>query len=112
MVRSFYNQSGQRLRGVVTTNGRNDEVLVWTSPNTLSVSGVRLQPLNSEEIRPTRTGETTTHRLLAPYGVDILLADRWVQDGITYEVEGDAQDQLSPTGVADHAEILLRRTVG
>lgn len=112
MVRSFYNQTGARLRGVVTTDDRNDEVLDWTTPDSLTVTGVRLQPLKSDEIRPTRTGETTTHRLLAPLGTDVLLADRWLQDGITYEVEGDATGQTSPTGVAEHAEILLRRTRG
>lgn len=112
MTRSFYTQSGQRLRGVATTNSRNDSVLSWSNPSSLTISGVRLQPISVEEIRETRTGEVVTHRLLCPVGSDILRADRWVQDGITYDVDGDGRTYLSPSGAAQHMEVHLRRVVG
>lgn len=112
MTRSFYNQTGARLRATTSTNARNDVVLSWASPSSLTISGVRLQPLKSEEIRPGFTGEIVTHRLLAPYQSDILYRDRWVQGGVTYEVDGSPEQHNSPTGAAQHDEVYLRRVVG
>ena len=112
MVRSFYSQSGVRQRATTSVNARNDTTLSWTAPSESTITGVRLQPMKVEEFRPGRTGEIVTHRLLAPLGSDILRADRWVQSGVTYEVDGDGLDQTSPTGVAQHMEIHLRRVVG
>jgi hypothetical protein len=112
MSRSFYNQSGVRQRATTSTNSRNDVVLSWANPSTLTITGVRLQPLKSEEIRPGFTGEIITHRLLAPYQSDIAYRDRWVQDGVTYEVDGSPEQHNSPTGAAQHDEVYLRRVVG
>ena len=107
-MRSFYTQSGVRQRATTSTDARNDTVLSWSAPSELAISGVRLQPLKSDEIRPGFSGEIVTHRLLADFRVDILFRDRWVQDGVTYEVDGSPRQQHSPTGVASHAEIFLR----
>lgn len=112
MSRSFYIQSGVRQRATTSTNARNDEVLSWANPATVTISNVRLQPLKAEEIRPGRTGQVVTHRLLAPYGSDILHADRWVQGGVTYEVDGDGLNHNSPSRVASHMEARLRRVDG
>lgn len=112
MVRSFYTESGVRQRGVSSTDARNNTVLSWAAPTTATISGVRLQPLAADEIRPGRTGQIITHRLLAPTGSDILAADRWVQGGVTYEVEGDGLNQPSPSGVAAHMQVFLRQVKG
>lgn len=112
MTRSFYTQSGQRLRATTVTNARNDDVLSWANPSSVTISNVRLQPISVEEIRETRTGEVVTHRLLCPVGSDILRNDRWVQSGVTYEVDGDGLTFTSPSGAAEHMEVRLRRVLG
>jgi len=118
MVRSFYTESGVRQRATTSTDARNNTVLSWSNPSTLTITGVRLQPIGergsraSSEIRPGFTGQIISHLLLAPPGSDILADDRWVQDGITYEVDGDGLNQPSPSGVASHMRVYLKQVKG
>jgi hypothetical protein len=112
MVRSFYTESGVRQRATTSTDARNNTVLSWSAPATSTITGVRLQPLKAEEIRPGRTGQLITHRLLAPTGSDILADDRWVQGGVTFEVDGDGLNQSSPSGSAAHMQVFLRQVKG
>ena len=111
-MRSFYTQSGVRLRALRVTDDRNDVVLDWTTSTSLAVTGVRLQPLDADEIRPGRTGEVLTHRLLTGFGVDILADDRWVQDGQTFDVDASPRRQHSPNDLAAHGEVFLRQVNG
>lgn len=112
MTRSFYTQSGTRLRATTSVDARNDTVQDWTTPGSLAITSVRLQPLRAEEIRPGFTGEVVTHRLLAASTADILFGDRWQQDGVTWDVDGSPAIQNSPAGTAAHLEVLLRRVSG
>lgn len=112
MVRSFYTESGVRQRATTSTDARNNTALSWSNPTTSTITGVRLQPLGADEIRAGFTGQIITHRLLAPTGSDILAADRWVQGGVTFEVDGDGLNQSSPSGVAAHMQIFLRQVKG
>lgn len=113
MTRSFYTDTVVRQRATTEDDGHGNLEPVWTSPATSSITGCRVQPLSSEEVLEHRTlGSEVTFRLLAPRDADVLPGDRVVFDAVTYEVEGAARRHRSPSGVANHAEILLRRFDG
>lgn len=112
MTRSFYTDTVVRQRATTVDDGHGNLVEDWTAPNELSIPGCRVQPLSSEEILLHReAGLEVTRRLLAPFGSDVLASDR-VVFGDTYEVGGEPSGFRSPSGVAAHDEILLRRFDG
>jgi hypothetical protein len=110
--RTFYTETVTRQRATTTTNARNDSELTWTNPSTLEITGCRLQPLSSDEVIENRWESDVRFRLLAPSGSDISYLDRIVANAVTYEVWGAPLTHKSPTGVAAHDEILLRRVTG
>lgn len=113
MTRTFYTDIIVRQRATTVDDGHGNLEPVWTSPSELSITGCRVQPLSSQEILEHRTaGSQVTFRLLAPRTADVLPEDRVVFESVTYEVDGAARRHRSPTGVANHAEILLRRFDG
>lgn len=112
MVRSFYNQTVTRLRASLAADGHGNMAPDWTSPASVSITGCRLQPLSSEEIMENRFESDVRFRLLAPYGSDVTFLDRVTVGSTTYEVAGAPLSHNSPSGAAQHDEILLRLVSG
>lgn len=114
MVRSFYNQTVTRLRPATADDGHGNTAIDWSlaPASSLSITGCRLQPLSSDEVMENRFESDVRFRLLAPYGSDVAFRDRVTVAATTYEVAGAPLSHNSPTGVAQHDEILLRLVTG
>lgn len=113
MVRSFYNQTVTRLRAQTADDGHGNTVPDWSlTPSSVSITGCRLQPLSSDEVMENRFESDVRFRLLAPYGSDVAFLDRVTVGAATYEVAGAPLSHNSPSGAAQHDEILLRRVTG
>lgn len=112
MTRSFYQDTVSRQRATLEDDGYGNLTENWTTPDVLAITGCRVQPLSSKEVLEYRqAGLEVTKRLLAPLGADIRHMDRIVF-GETYTVANDPAGYRSPSGVAAHAEVLLRRFDG
>jgi len=114
MVRSFYTDTVTRLRATVVTDDRNNSAPDWSVAvaSSLVITGCRVQPVSSEEFMENRSGSRVDYRLLTPPGSDITFLDRVTFSGLTFEVVGDPRAHRSPSGVASHDEVLLRRMTG
>jgi hypothetical protein len=113
MVRSFYNQSVTRSRAQTADDGHGNAAPDWTlTPSTTTITGCRLQPLSADEIMENRFESDVRFRLLAPYGSDVTFLDRVTVAATVYEVAGAPLSHNSPSGAAQHDEILLRRVTG
>lgn len=111
---SFKNQTVERLRAT-WVDDRGDKVQDWANPNSLTIEGCRVQPMQADEVFFTGSNEGGTPRdavvtrwkLLGPKDADIAEHDRIVHAGKTYEVEGSVLRQPSPTGALDHTVAYL-----
>jgi len=111
MVRSFYDETWTRQRAPLADDGRGNMAPNWAGTlSTASIVGCRLQPLSSDELMENRFQSDVRNRLLAPYGSDVNYLDRMVSpSAVVWEVAEPPQSHPSPTGVARHDEIMLRR---
>jgi len=111
-VRTFYTDTVTRQRASLVDDGYGNLTPSWVAPATSSIAGCRWQPVSSEEVLGNRDGSEIVARLLAPSDADIASRDRVVFGGVTFEVDGEPLRHRSPSGVAAHAEVLLRRFDG
>lgn len=100
--------TGTLQRATVSTDAYNNEVLTYTD----------LASIRSWLQQDTRTEPHTDGRdplvqtmLLVTNEEDIRGRDRYVQDGITYEVEGPPEKVYTPSGF-HHSEATLRVVTG
>lgn len=110
MTVSFMNQSGFRVRPTYIEE-RGDQIADWTNPELTPITGVRLQPEAGQELLVRRDGWIAAAVLYAPLGHGITVHDRYRQNGVDYDVL-DVRDWISPSGLAAHSEIKLRRVEG
>lgn len=111
---SFARKTVTRLRATTVVE-RGDEVLVWTSPSSLTIEGCVFQPIPSEEIlrdRTVRDARIFRWRLYTPPDSDVTELDRVRVDGEDYEVDGFVQKWTGPTGSLAHNELVLKRVEG
>jgi hypothetical protein len=110
-MRSFYNETWVRQRAPIADDGHGNLSPNWDgSLDAVSVVGCRLQPLTADELMENRFESDVRNRLLAPYLSDVTYLDRMVgPDARVWEVAEAPASHNSPTGVAQHDEILLRR---
>lgn len=113
MTRSFYTDTVTRRRAPLADDGHGNEAPDWDGEiGTATITGCRVQPIDAEEVMANRFESHTTHRLLAPLGSDVTFLDEIVYSGVTYEVTGNPRSHRSPSGVAAHDEIGLKRVTG
>ena len=83
----------------------------WADPVPFEVYAIA--PLASQEPGDDRTAVTTGISLLAPQGAVVDPHDRFVVDGVEYDVEGDVADYTrGPFGFAAGLVVNLTRTEG
>jgi len=111
-VRSFYTDTVTRLRAPLLDDGYGNKYRDWPNAASVAVTSCRWQPLSSDEVLASRNGVELVARLLAPRDADIVPDDRVTFGGVTFEVDGEPLRHRSPSGVAAHAEVLLRRFDG
>ena len=105
-----------RLRAPLVTDRYGVSVRNWSAAAVLTISGVQVQPVSSEE--PTDIGRAqvvTHHKLFSPKGVDldVVASDRVRWNGVDYYVDGEIARWRDPqTGDIHHVEVLMRRVVG
>lgn len=111
MVRSFYDETWTRQRAPLADDGHGNSAPNWAGTlSTSSIVGCRLQPLEADELMENRFESDVHNRLLAPYQSDVTYLDRMVSPtSVVWEVAEPPQSFNSPTGVARHDEIMLRR---
>ena len=100
-----------RLRGVLTTNGYDDQVIDWTNPAAASISGCSVQPAAGQEIQLDRDAIVSRWTLYAPLTADIQSTDRIRHNGQDYEIDGSVQDWPDMFGLG-HRQCFLRKAVG
>lgn len=83
----------------------------WADPEDFAVYGIA--PLASSEPEPGRMEVVSGISLLAPAGASVDSRDRFVVDGVEYDVAGDLADySRGPFGFAAGLVINLTRTEG
>lgn len=114
MSRTFYDETWTRQRAPIADDGHGNSAPDWTGTlTTATISGCRLQPISADELMENRFESDVRNRLLAPYQSDVTYLDRMVgPNGWVWEVAEAPQSFNSPTGVARHDEIVLRRVLG
>jgi hypothetical protein len=69
----------------------------WEFPAELDIPGCAFNPgVSSEPLQNARNAVITRPEVYAPPGADVLAGDRLVVRGVTYEVQGNPQDWISP----------------
>lgn len=114
MVRSFYNETWTRQRAPLADDGHGNSAPNWAGVLvTASITGCRLQPITADELMENRFESDVKFRLLAPYGSAVTHLDRMLSpSSVVYEVAGTPLSYNSPSGAAQHDEIMLRRVSG
>lgn len=83
----------------------------WTSPATVTITDVSVQPFAEAENAVDREYTATRMRLYAPSTTDIRAADRVVWRGATYEVDGEPQ-RWYDGGQLDYVLAVIKRMAG
>jgi hypothetical protein len=104
---SIADQSVIRLRGVAGQDDYGNDILDWSAPDELTISGCSVQPAPAAEYTDTREEVLTRWQLWAPVNADITHTDRIQSDGVTYIVDGSVQ-MWTQLGLA-HRTCLLRQ---
>jgi hypothetical protein len=111
-----YGETVIRQRGAVVTDPYSGEAtgVDWDDPDEHEVPGCAFNPgRSSEPLQDARNAVTSQPEVYAPAGVDIVAGDRLVVRGLTFEVDGDPADWISPfTGWAPGLVVALKRTEG
>lgn len=113
-MRSFYDETWTRQRAPLASDAHGNLAPNWAGIlDTVVISDCRLQPISTDEVTENRYESDVRNRLLAPYGSDVTHLDRLVSPGgVVWEVAAAPESFNSPTGVAAHDEIPLRRVTG
>lgn len=112
-MRSFYTDTVTRMRAPDAVDGHGNTAPDWSGVvESVSIGFCRVQPVTAEENMLNRYESVLDARLLAPLGSDVTYLDRIVADGVLFEVVGPSRSFRSPSGAAEHDEILLRRVTG
>jgi hypothetical protein len=77
-----------------------------------TVGGCSVQPLTSSEQLAGNVQVQGRWRLFAPAGLDLDGIDAIESGGLTFEVDGEAQEWPDLAGRRDHVEVFLRRVTG
>lgn len=107
MLPSFCTRTVTVIRAPLVES-RGARVRDWGAASTHEITGCSAQPAGTG----LATGEArlaTTVRLtvLMPPGSDILKGDRVLVDGLTYDIDGEPQAWVSPTGRLSHIIVNL-----
>jgi hypothetical protein len=110
LVRSFYDETWTRQRAPLADDGHGNTAPNWAGTlSTATVTGCRLQPISADELMENRFESDVRNRLLAPYGSSVTYLDRMLSPTSAVWEVVEVQSFNSPTGVAQHDEILLRK---
>lgn len=106
---SFATDVITRLRAPFVTDSYGNHVLDWSTPAELTITGCRVQPLQSNEYTTDSERIAVRLRTFAPAGSDVTGVDRIRFNGIDYSVDGDPLAWSSPTGGLAHLEFFIER---
>lgn len=108
---SFANQQITRLRAVDGTDEYGNDVLDWSAPDELPISGVSVQPEAAPEATdPARDAVGARWLVIADPGTDVTAVDRVSWNGQLYSVDG--QPLEFSTGILDHVEFRIAAVRG
>lgn len=100
------------VRAGSTESRYGDSVKDWASSTSTTSKGWVSQRAR-EEVLDGREAQTTEWVLFLPAGTDVTGLDRVEWEGLTFEVDGPANDAWSPRmNAVHHIEINLRRVTG
>jgi hypothetical protein len=106
-------QEVTRLRAELVSDGRHGgPSRAWAHASSTAITGVSVQPFATAESTIDAAYIADRLRLFAPPGTDIVSTDRIVYDGVTYEVDGNAQPWHDLGGQAHHIELVIKRLAG
>jgi hypothetical protein len=103
----------QRATATVNVYSGQSDALNWSSPSTLTVSGVLVAPAGTTEpLEVGRSEVDTDLTLYLPHGADVRPLDRVVVRGVTYDVQGERGDWTGATGWAAGSVVTVRKVAG
>lgn len=109
---SWANDTIARLRPHVTLV-RGSEILDWTDPDALEITGCSMQPAGTSLSQDGRVlGIEGRYTCFLPLGSDVQEGDRIVFGDATYTITGAPQVWKSPTGLVSNIQLPLERWAG
>lgn len=104
----------QRPTAVLDPYSGETTDLSWTTPDTLDIEGVAIQPgPSAESVETDRSRLDIDYTLYMPYGADVAPIDRLVVRGDVCTVEGKPADWRNPyTGSEPGTVVEVRRVAG
>ena len=111
MFSSFARQKVTRIRPAIKTV-RGSEILDWSHPDELVISGCSVQPGTTELSQDGRVlGILDGLTCYMPFGSDVREGDRIRYDGNDYEINGEPK-VWHGVGNTSHVQLILRRWTG
>lgn len=104
-------QTVTRLRGAGATDEYHNEVLDWSTPDTLDIPGCSVQPFPGLQVNDSREVVTTLMAVWAPVAADVLDVDRIRYAGTDYDIDGSVERWTVGTSL-DHLVIRLKAVSG
>ena len=112
MLPSWAKDTVTRLRASIITQ-RGSEILDWSNPDTLEITGCSMQPSGTSLTQDGRVqGTTDGFTCYLPPGSDVLPGDRIAYGGKTYTINGEPRPWASPTGLVSNIQLQLERWYG
>ena len=111
-MRSFYNKPVTRKRAPWVDDGHGNLERDWVNAVTSSVGGWGVSAGGTEEDLNRRDGVLIEYTLRGAFDADVLSSDRLILFGVEYEIDGGVLRQPSPTGLAEHTIVKLKRWDG
>lgn len=105
-------QTVYRLRADVVQNDHGNDVRDWNNPARKAIRGCAVEPGAPQEYLLGRDANRIAWFVMAPYGADILPADRVEYQGVAYEVSGPPAPWKSDSGRLDYLAVVLQRWEG
>ena len=112
MTRSFYNKTVIRKRAPLVDDGQGGEERDWSAAVSEDIGGWGVSAGGTDEDESRREGSRVDYVIRGPFDADVHPSDRIVLFGEEFEIDGGVLRQPSPTGLAAHSIVRLRRWEG
>ena len=84
----------------------------WANAVTSSIGGWGVSTSETAEDTTRRDGTLVEYTIRGAYDADVEPSDRLILFGVEYEIDGGVLRQTSPTGLAAHTIVKLKRWDG
>ena len=114
-MRSFYNKTVTRKRAPLVVDPHNPDGAGerdWANAVESDLGGWGVSAAETVEDSSRRDGTLVEYTLRGAFDADVEPSDRLIVFGVEYEIDGGVLRQPSPTGLAEHTIVRLKRWDG